>query len=351
VYRSFTLRAGLESGRPARVDDDDRPWRRCVLDGSPVARKIDRHHEVCEGRRRDAEPEHDRCHLRRQHRTSRSVQRASRLDLASSPARACGLSFRQLAAEEDAGTGHWHGISTRMPPRFHGATCYECTLGPLSLTLTEFRAGARLSVHSHARPYASVLIQGRYTEVTSGLPRLCDSASIIAHTASESHADYFHEPGLVLNIETDEPWSSDFVIEALARCLPSARLPNPVASALRRAVLASDLVRIESKTAKWADAATTFDWTSTRPIADLARRAGIHPTHFCRAFRQRTGLKPSAYRRRERVNRASRLLLNTDAAISQIAIECGFTDQSHFTNTFRSATGLPPATYRRVFGC
>ena len=236
--------------------------------------------------------------------------------------------------------------------RFHGYTRDEWKLGPLALTLTEFRAETRLSVHSHASPYASLLIQGRYTEVSGYVPRLCDSTSIIGHGVAESHADYFHEPALVLNIETDNPWSLDFITDALAQWLPwEPRLPQHVALALHRAVLARRSRRSASNAAMWTDASTMFDWTSTRPITELARCIGVHPTHFCRAFKQSTGLRPSMYRRRERVNRASRLLLNTGAAISQIALDCGFSDQSHFTNTFRSVTGMPPAAYKRIFGC
>ncbi len=244
------------------------------------------------------------------------------------------------------------GLSICMS-RFHGLTRAEQMLGPLALTLTEYSAKTRLSAHSHARPYASLLIDGSYTEVNCFTPRLCNPAGIIAHSASEFHADYFHARGLVLNIETDEPWSLDLVFTSLRDWLPSSPLfPRHLARVLRSAF--RDDVRPEQspKTADWIDdSIKTFDWTSVRPISDLARFAGVHPTHYCRAFRHRTGMTPSGYRRRERVNSASRFLLSTGAAISHIAIECGFSDQSHFTNTFRSATGIPPGDYRRVFGC
>jgi AraC-like DNA-binding protein len=237
--------------------------------------------------------------------------------------------------------------------RFHGTTRAQRVLGPLTLTLTEYRAESRLAAHTHTRPYASLLVSGRYTEVNCSIPKLCGSSAFIGHGASESHADYFLEPSLVLNIETDEPWSLDFVMSALRHWQPAVpQFPQPVATALQLAIRELSCRRSESKPSdRIADSASDFDWTSSRPIADIARDIGVHPTHFCRAFRQRTGLTPSAYRMRERVKSASRFMLMTEAALSRIAVDCGFSDQSHFTNAFRSATGMPPAMYRRTFGC
>jgi AraC family transcriptional regulator len=44
----------------------------------------------------------------------------------------------------------------------------------------------------------------------------------------------------------------------------------------------------------------------------------------------------------QRVERAKRLLKQTDQAIIDIALECGFTSHSHLTKQFRQVTGLTP---------
>jgi AraC-like DNA-binding protein len=48
-----------------------------------------------------------------------------------------------------------------------------------------------------------------------------------------------------------------------------------------------------------------------------------------------------------RVAAASRMLLETKTSISEIALACGFFDQSAFTRTFRSATGVTPSQFRK----
>lgn len=82
-------------------------------------------------------------------------------------------------------------------------------------------------------------------------------------------------------------------------------------------------------------------------IAALAREAGVSPTHLTRRFRSAYGLSVTAYRNLRRVQRAIRQLAQVDTSLVDVAIDCGFHDQSHFTHHFRSVTGTPPGAWRR----
>jgi len=88
-------------------------------------------------------------------------------------------------------------------------------------------------------------------------------------------------------------------------------------------------------------------------IADVARAAGVHPVHLARVFRQHAGVSPAEYLRRRRVEQAKSLLQHTTRTISDIALSCGFGDQSHFSNAFRRLCGVTPARYRSAYsrGC
>src|ERR1700728_755264 len=86
---------------------------------------------------------------------------------------------------------------------------------------------------------------------------------------------------------------------------------------------------------------------NTRPsLIDLSRHVGRHPVQISRQFHQRFGCTLSEYMRRIRVARAQSLLSCLDLEISDIALACGFCDQSHFTTVFRRVTGMPPRRYR-----
>ena len=82
-------------------------------------------------------------------------------------------------------------------------------------------------------------------------------------------------------------------------------------------------------------------------ISDVARVAGVHPIHLARTFRRFFGCAPAAYLRRCRVERAAALLRDTTRPLAEIALGCGFADQSHFTKSFRRAFAVSPGEYRR----
>ena len=83
------------------------------------------------------------------------------------------------------------------------------------------------------------------------------------------------------------------------------------------------------------------------PVNSLARIARLSSSHFARAFRASFGVTPAAYVVARRVERAKLLMLDTDYALSQISLECGFTDQSHLSRAFRRHVGQPPGQWRR----
>jgi AraC family transcriptional regulator len=58
-------------------------------------------------------------------------------------------------------------------------------------------------------------------------------------------------------------------------------------------------------------------------------------------------LSPINYITRQRIERAKRLLAETELPISEIALRTGFSSQSHFTTSFRRLAGVTPSSFRR----
>lgn len=83
-------------------------------------------------------------------------------------------------------------------------------------------------------------------------------------------------------------------------------------------------------------------------VAELAAAAGLSPAHFIRQFKASLGIAPHQYLLRLRLDRAKRLLRETDCSIAQIAFECGFSHQEHMTRFFSRLVGTTPATFRRA---
>ncbi len=78
----------------------------------------------------------------------------------------------------------------------------------------------------------------------------------------------------------------------------------------------------------------------------LATQVGMSQYYLCRLFKQSMGITPHQYLIGQRIERAKQLLKRKEVAIADIALECGFNNQSHFTQHFRQLTGNTPKKYR-----
>jgi AraC family transcriptional regulator len=112
--------------------------------------------------------------------------------------------------------------------------------------------------------------------------------------------------------------------------------PEPVRGGLagwqiRRAqdLLASDLMR-------------------PRQLTHIARECGLSLSHFSRSFRQSVGDTPHGWLMRRRLESAQAMLRDGSKPLADIAVTCGFSDQSHFTRLFTREIGVSPGAWRRA---
>jgi len=82
-------------------------------------------------------------------------------------------------------------------------------------------------------------------------------------------------------------------------------------------------------------------------LGALAAEAGLSRFHFCRAFKDSTGLSPHAWLRQHRLEQAMNMLRNTDASIVSVAMQLGYASQTAFAAAFRRLAGETPSDWRR----
>lgn len=82
---------------------------------------------------------------------------------------------------------------------------------------------------------------------------------------------------------------------------------------------------------------------TTRQLADLVH---LSERHFLRLFQELLGEGPMRHLVRQRIQAACHDLIATNHSARDIALDCGFYDQSAFTRAFRAYTGLTPSAYR-----
>jgi len=84
------------------------------------------------------------------------------------------------------------------------------------------------------------------------------------------------------------------------------------------------------------------------PLGRLAAECKLSIRHFSRAFRRTTGEAPHRWLLKRRVERACKLLSDHAMPLADIALACGFADQSHFTRVFSAMLGVSPGAWRRA---
>ncbi len=87
--------------------------------------------------------------------------------------------------------------------------------------------------------------------------------------------------------------------------------------------------------------------TQDLSILDLATLTSMSESHFSRSFKRSVGIAPYQYLMQQRVERAKQLLEKQSIAISTIALDCGFANQTHLKKVFRQMTGMTPKAYQK----
>jgi AraC-like DNA-binding protein len=86
-----------------------------------------------------------------------------------------------------------------------------------------------------------------------------------------------------------------------------------------------------------------WSWT----LDELANRAGLSRTGLAERFRRAMGDTPLNYLRVLRMQRAMRLLSDSDKSLEQVAAEVGYHDAFSFSKVFKRTVGVSPAEFRR----
>lgn len=83
-------------------------------------------------------------------------------------------------------------------------------------------------------------------------------------------------------------------------------------------------------------------------LSDVADSAILSRFHFCRTFRDVTGVTPGRFLSAIRIYQAKRMLLNTRMNVTDIAFAVGYNSLGSFSNHFTDSVGISPGRFRRI---
>lgn len=227
------------------------------------------------------------------------------------------------------------------------------------------RSGARVLEHAHDRPVLSLFVLGAYTNWTEIGETIVQGPSAVFYRAGAAHCNLAGAEGFEqIEIEFDPAWLGLQAIpdrpvqhwvggKAGAEARSLAHLCNGDLSAER---LLTATRRYFENRVRYPDRPKSeqmgFIDRSVRgnpqlKISDIAKSAGLHPSWLGHAYKCAVGEGLLETMARLRVERATRLLRETDQPYASVAAEAGFCDQSHMNRTFQRILGRRPSTVRQ----
>ncbi len=255
---------------------------------------------------------------------------------------------------------------------FYGAPIGDEDVGRFRVAERLYRPFQRIPRHAHDRPYVCVVVAGRYEERSGGGTVRCAAETLLLHPAGAVHSDRFDaRASRLLMLEMDRDWLDGLDAPTLRepRVYPSGPVAAFGARIRREAAWRDDVSPLALEGLVLELLASThrervgarepipawllrtrerLESSFRRPpsIAELAAEAGVHPAHLTRSFRRHFLRSIGTFTREVRVTRAKDLL--SKVPLADVALACGFADQSHLTRTFRRIEGVTPAAFRRA---
>ncbi len=252
------------------------------------------------------------------------------------------------------------------------------SVGPFTLSENLYPSGLVLSKHCHERAYITFVIEGVFCERYATRTVLFRAGMIRFLPAGEVHENEVQARSRCLHISA-EPSAFEQLrqspdvprrpaeISGLATTWLANRLyaefsrqDAASAMAIEGLVLEilAEIARAEAvdtplPAPHWLKRATEIveaRFLERLSLADIASQVGVHYVHLSRQFHKYNRCTIGELIRRRRVQYASHLLAHSHTPLAEIALTCGFSDQSHLSFLFKRYMGLSPSKFRRLAG-
>ncbi len=264
-------------------------------------------------------------------------------------------------------------IRTLKKGQFLGSTRRIHQYPGVILSEIFYDGGQKAPRHRHELSYFALLLEGGYTERSGRRLNAYSPFTVAYHPQGETHWGAVDPCGSrCFHIEIEKP-----LLERLRECSP---LPGPTADlhggalvwlasrihrehqshdTLSPLVIEGLILELLAATARLSEQSRPPSWLRRveeilheefhlpLTVADVARRAGIHPVHLSRVARQHWNQTLGERLRELRIRHSCGILAQSDCPLAEIALQVGFADQSQFTKAFKKVVGSTPGIFRK----
>lgn len=287
------------------------------------------------------------------------------------------MSSRRTTTEDDPRLG-----AAAEPLSATGEMAGECirsrTIGSFTLSENLFAAPVALAEHAHHEAFITFVIEGSFREKYPNGSLVCRPGAVRFLPAGVPHADEIETELRCLHVASPPELFEQLARQAVVPKRPAqisgvsttwlanrlyaefSREDTASSIAIEGLVLAilAEIARAESKHSapaipSWLRQATDIvesRFLERLSLAAIASEVGVHYVHLSRQFHKYNHCTIGELIRRRRVQYASHLLAHSQTPLAEIALICGFSDQSHLSFLFKRYMGVSPSKFRNVAG-
>lgn len=257
--------------------------------------------------------------------------------------------------------------------KYYGAKKSEIKFNGIILSEYDYLT-PRTDWHFHENPYFMYILQGNLYDINKKEKTHCSSGSLIFHNWQEAHynsketnyARGFH-------IEFDRNWFEEKKIDIglwegsqliehpklyhlLGKLYSEFKLQDKHSNLSIELLLlqlceSTEVTHFISKNEpSWVQPLKQIlnEQSENIDLDKLSNILGVHPVHISRAASKYLNCSLGDYIRQQKIKKSMDYMLNTNHSLTEIALLCGFSDQSHFIRVFKSYFNKTPSAFRKV---
>jgi AraC-like DNA-binding protein len=204
--------------------------------------------------------------------------------------------------------------------------------------------------HQHIRAYATVVLGGEFEQFSYAGRLTLQAGDVLINPTLDCHSNRMRSRAGVTLVRL--PWRHDGTFGGVYRRLPidvvvamADRDPGQAAGLLQELLAGESYACFQPR--DWCDQLALDLGANPRlHIGHWATMQGVTREYAWRSFSRTFAVGPGQFRVEVNSRAALMAIVRSDAPLSKVAVDCGFSDQSHMSRAIKALTGMSPARCR-----